>query len=612
MGETEWGLDVGSQLVFHGGHQSKREGKAFADKPPPSYLLNRGYPLSDVIQIVRMAVRSSTAAHQQQQQQQQQAAVIEAIEMQIHFRPGSNEGAKKLTRRLVRRIMNRSITPDGVRRLIRRGADPTVTIELSVPGHVRRVARVCLLALAIDDFSSPTALESALQLFVWPPFGPPPGRLVLPLWPSRQIQAGIINALVDEGADVDGLADGSKRPVEVAVRSGNATGVEALVGTHGAKVDGMGLLHVPLLVATEQYEDTLIDIFGYLLDQDPDLATESNVHSIGVVISTDVVYSAAKAGRVYSRGFIEAYLDLVTANGATLTHVEHPRRTALYSACFFSAHHVVEYLCDNLTPADINASHPPSVPQTPLDCAAFKLAQLTDPHGALWVYEDRDKAIEGMKGAVRTLLRSGAMIGVMPTAERRLVLDQYVKVLNALPTAVMGAINAALAPQRSLAAVITPWLAVGPNEAPIFGWRIASYLFDMDAAKAGISEAIGVRGSDLARRVCAAAQHFVESALYKASISNREVMGHKESVEGEMVRVPLQCFAVRAGSSVRRLGVREVVHKARLDEVAAHGLQGVVKGFNTHLGNTDCVFQWGQLEWADHASDASWRPLGIN
>ncbi|CEL99703.1 unnamed protein product [Vitrella brassicaformis CCMP3155] len=543
-----------------------------------------------LLQIIRMAVRSSTAADQQQQQQQQQAAVIEAIKMQIHFRPGSNEEVKKLTRRLVGRIMNRSITPDGVRRLVRRVADPTVTIELS---SVSGVALVCLLALAIDDFSSPTALESALQL--WPSFMPP-GRLVLPLWPSRQIQAGIINALVDEGADVDGLVGGSKRPVEVAVRAGNAMGVRTLVGTHGAEVYGMGLLHVPyeIRVATEQYEDALIDIFGYLLEQDPDLATETDV------TGNDVVHSAAGAGHVYSRGFIEAYLDLVTANGATLTHVGHAGRTALHTACVFSAHHVVEYLCDNLTPADINATDNGIVlpPQTPLVCAAGSVARLADPHRPILVYENRDKAIEGMKGAVRTLLRSGAAIGVMPTAARRVALDQYVKVLNALPTAVMGAINAALTPQRSLAAVITPRLAVGPNEAPIFGWCIASYLFDMDAAKAGISEAIGVRGSDLARRVCAAAQHFVESAVYKAS-SNMEVVRHKESVEGEMVRVPLQCFAMRAGSRVRRLGVREVVHKARLHEVAAHGLQGVVKGFNTHLGNTDCVFQWGQLGWAD-------------
>jgi len=95
--------------------------------------------------------------------------------------------------------------------------------------------------------------------------------------------------------------------------------------------------------------------------------------------------------------------------------------------------------------------------------------------------------------------------------------------------------------------------------------------------------------------VSAAVDHFVEQAATRTA-SNGEVVGAMADVEGEMVRVPLQCFAINGGQHAqRRLAVREVVHRARLDEAAAYSLTGVVKGFNSHLSDTDCRFQWGQL-----------------
>ena len=170
------------------------------------------------------------------------------------------------------------------------------------------------------------------------------------------------------------------------------------------------------------------------------------------------------------------------------------------------------------------------------------------------------------------LLQAGADISLMPTAterdrrRRQLVQPEYAKVK--LPDDVMDAINAALAPQRSFAALLGPRLAVGPQEAPIFAWHIASYLFDMEAATQTITEAIPFRHSAMARRVSTAVEHFIRLAVYEAS-NNREVVGGMANVGGEMVRVPLQCFAVNAGQQGgqhRLLGVREVVHKARLDE----------------------------------------------
>ncbi|CEM26983.1 unnamed protein product [Vitrella brassicaformis CCMP3155] len=222
---------------------------------------------------------------------------------------------------------------------------------------------------------------------------------------------------------------------------------------------------------------------------------------------------------------------------------------------------------------------------------------------------------------MRVLLQAGADIALMPTAtehdrrRRQLVLPEYATVLNNLPDDVMAAVNAALAPQRSLAALLGPRLAVGPQEAPIFAWRLASYLFDMAAATQTITEAIGLPHSAMARRVRAAVEHFVRSAVYEAS-SNRGVVGGMADVGGEMVRVPLQCFAINAaqqGGQHRLLGVREVVHRARLDEAAQHGVAGLVKGFNEHLGDDDCHFQWQQLGCVERGRDgrATFRQLQL-
>jgi len=215
-------------------------------------------------------------------------------------------------------------------------------------------------------------------------------------------------------------------------------------------------------------------------------------------------------------------------------------------------------------------------------------------------------------------------------------------VLNELPTAAMSAVNAALRPQRSLAAFLMKSLPTllahlqclsgasvaipppipashgyGPLEGEAIGWKIAAMCFDWDAAVTTISGSIGLRNSALARRITAAAEHFVKSAVFEAS-SNREVVGGTRYQQQGDKRVkvtvpPLQCFAVRGsgGQVVHKMtGVREVVHRARLDEADGHGVEGVVKSFNEHLGDQDCQFAWPQLGRIDRQIGL-FVPLGI-
>ena len=274
---------------------------------------------------------------------------------------------------------------------------------------------------------------------------------------------------------------------------------------------------------------------------------------------------------------------------------------------------------------DINRGLPNEPTRTPLTLAARQLdddtQQLQDDNTGQAKKDRLTIQIPRIKTTIRVLLQAGADIAIMPTAterhrrRRQLVLPEYATVLNDLPDDVMGAVNAALAPQRSLAALLGPRLAVGPQEAPIFAWRIASYLFDMEAATQTITDAVGFRHTAMALRVRAAVEHFVRSAVCEAS-SNREVVGGMADVSGEMVRVPLQCFAIRGqqqGGQHRLLGVREVVHRVRLDEAAQHGVAGLIKGFNEHLGSDDCEFQWQQLGCVETGRDgiATFRQLQL-
>ncbi|CEM13960.1 unnamed protein product [Vitrella brassicaformis CCMP3155] len=555
---------------------------------------------------------SSSAGQQPQQphpQPQQQEVKIEKVE--ALFPPNTSNA----TKRLVQGIMRRTITPDGIRQLVRKGADPRVCIDLITSrsdAAYRR--RVCLLTLAIDDWSTPTALECAA---VWLAIG---GRLVLPLWPSRETQTGVLSALIQEGVGLNEpptspapaariSTDWLKpKPIRVAVRAANLTALKTLVA-NGAALQGRQVALLPGGVrVTEQYEAALMAIYKHLVKLNPCLATEAAADG-----DWSVILRAASVGRVYSRAFIHGYLQLMMDNGASLTAPQQqPMFQPLQRAAVTSPYHVIEWLCQHLSPAHINtatAHWPFGAHQTPLGIAAIKVA--------VWQRQARSEQ--------RDETESREAHGV--------VLAEYLTVLNdELPQAVMDGVNGALCPQRDAANMLT-WLLPLARPAPPttptdtstaaaahapaapspfaltdataqVAWKIGAFLHEPEAV-----DTITLGQPVVAHRIKRAMQHFVKCAATKTA-GNEEVIGGMANVGGRVVRVPLQCFAVREGPRVRRVGLREVVHRARLVEAARYGLTGVVKGFNTHLGNDDCQFGWGQLGWVNDIG--LFKPLGIN
>ncbi|CEL93386.1 unnamed protein product [Vitrella brassicaformis CCMP3155] len=500
------------------------------------------------------------------------------------------EGTSDATRELSRWIIGRRITDARqVTDLIEQDADPDVITGLVGRGSSGAVYGYSLLAIAIDNKSGYTirTVKAEDSHAVIRP-------VALPQWSSDELQAAILTALLDGGADPNAAAGDLERigtPLQVAIAYGNQTAFEPLM----ARQD------IDLRVLMSMYER--------LARRDPTLATER-------VNGGNLVHRAAFDSKgLYPQSFIDSYLDLITANGADMTAEDDLiGEWPLDFAAVSGSPQVADFLCRKLPADQIDRRNYHG--DTPIVMAARQLdwytQRLQDPGTPEQTKERHRAEIPNYKLTIHSLLRAGADINLIPTATedrrrgRQLVLTEYATVLNQLPTAVMAAVNAALAPHRSLAALLTPRLAVGPQEAPIFGWRIASYLFDMDAAQQAITEeASGVRHTDMARRVCAAAEHFIRSAVYQAS-SNREVVGGTADVGGQVVRVPqLQCFVLEGVDSRPReavhtrgrVGLREVVHRARLDEAAKWGLAdgAVAKGFNTHLGDADCKFTWQQL-----------------
>ncbi|CEM24666.1 unnamed protein product [Vitrella brassicaformis CCMP3155] len=557
-------------------------------------------------------------------------------------------GTNEATKRMAAGIVGRTLTgPHQLTALIRQqGANPRAVAGLRRKGsrcgfRTRCGLRVySMLALAIDNTSGNTVLSIRANADL--------DAVALPQWTSDELQEAILTALIDGGADVNGgqarhAADGAEeRPLQVAIVSGNEAAFKLLMAQDNIDLDGLWVMALPMPLLDSghppppDYQTRLLSFYSTLIERSPSLATEQP-HSENVLHM-----AAMRALGYYSQSFINIYLDIVVRHGADMTAVGGINgKTPLQTAAYLGAPYVTEYLCRRLPVDQINE---PTL--TPLAEAASTAYETISPYTP-----PEDFRMRNRKLTIRSLLRAGADIdsigldnNMPPSAirayhnaiqaslrQRQLVLAEYATVLNELPGAVISAVNNALAPHRSLAALLTPRLAVGPHEAPIFGWRIASYLFDMAAAREAISEAIGVRHSVLARRVRAAVEHFVRSAVLRAS-SNREVVGRKENVGSVVVRVPLQCFAVADGADSRpphvvhtagRLGLREVVHKARLESLGnsapRHALRmwgladAVVKGFNEHLGDEDCHFVWRQLGWrVEGSSGGEFVSLGID
>ncbi|CEM23746.1 unnamed protein product [Vitrella brassicaformis CCMP3155] len=566
---------------------------------------------------------------------------------------GHVNGTSGATRRLAEGIAHRTFThPQQVTQLIQDGADPDSIPRLRVCGSDARGRPYRLLSLAVDNLSDGTLSTHKADS------SGPPRPVRFPHWSSRELEADIINALIDGGAAINTplIFDEWSLPIKVAVWCGNESAVRVLLA-RGAAVRRHGMLAVMELpwslyftgrIVSPAYEERLLSIYRRLIRYDATLATEQYLNG-------NLIHGAARSeGGSYSQAFIDSYLELLVNNGASLTAVSGNYFTPLHEAASQGSPCVTDYLGRHLPAADINRGPTVNPNETPLVVAACNLYGLIQASQDVTEPQDaRDRAIRRMppgEATIRILLRSGADIGRMSTATeqdrrcRQLVLPQCTTVLNDIHTGAMAAVNAALAPQRSLAAFLmrslptliphllqppgTPLVSpsptalpapngYGPHEAEAIGWRIAAMCFDQDAANEAIAANIVIRHSDMARRVCAAVDHFIKSALYASS--NREVVGGTANVGGVTVRVPLQCFAIRADSRPHqvvhtrgRVGVREVVQRARLAEAARHGIEegAINKSFNDHLGNDDCQFGgWQQLGRIDERGQ--WVTLGI-
>ncbi|CEL93397.1 unnamed protein product [Vitrella brassicaformis CCMP3155] len=536
-----------------------------------------------------------------------------AEELEARFPYGTSDVTKSLGLGVIGRTIP---SAQHVTDLIEQGANPNIKPRLRKKGSKHRGFPYPLLAIVIDNKSDYTVLTiEAGDDDACRPVAPP-------RWSSAGLQAEIFTALLDGGADPNAEADETgQTSLRVTIRCGNQEAFDVLTARHDIDLRPPGsrtVMALPLTLCQPppEYLQLLLSMYEQLIARDHTLATEERYGY------TPVRHAAFNSNAHYPQSFIDAYLDLIAANGADMTAADGIGWTPLHRAAAYGSPKVADYLCRKL-PADQIDRRTLTTSFTPLSVAAYELycrtQQLQHPNTPEATTE-RHRAQSGkFKLIIRSLLRAGAditsitTITTIPTAierdrrRRQLVLAEYTTVLNEVPTAVMAAVTAALAPHRSLAALLTPRLAVGPQEAPIFGWRIASYLFDMDAAQEAIGEAIGVRHTDMARRVCATAEHFVKSAVYQAS-SNREAVGGTAEVGGQVVRVPqLQCFVV-GGVGGRKMELREVVQRAILDEAAKWGLVGDIdNGFTKDVA----AVVWGAVGWVEKGRDGrvSFRSL---
>ncbi|CEL94451.1 unnamed protein product [Vitrella brassicaformis CCMP3155] len=557
---------------------------------------------------------------------------LDDVEIIRDFVPGRS--VSRVDRQLLEGCVRRTFTEAEVTRLIRQGADPGAIGSLRVRGisGINPNWRYSCLCFVIDR---PTN-----RPFLYANSGVDQGvPVLLPQWSSRELQRDIINALVDGGADVNAAGGGRERPIRVAIEAGNLTAVDTLLARQ-ADVRGLRVMRLPYIPdyappATREYEDALMSVYRRLIQRDSTLAAERS-------FGDSLVHEAARSYAAFSQQFIDQYLNLITSHGADMTATDNFGSTPLHvAAAYRGSPCVADWLCRQLTADDVSRGLLNQPNRTPIAVAAEELDQ--EQQQLQQLEEGRSRRIRNYKTTIRVLLRGGAApsIARVPTAteedrrRRQLVLAEYATVLSELSEAVMSAINGALAPQRDhsmLLARLLPLaphhdgahphpspsnMAFGPHEAEAIGWKIGAFLHEPPAAVAAIDQYL-IGESVLRRRVRAAVAHFVKSAATQTS-SNREVVGgtrHQQQGD-KRVKVtvpPLQCFAVRgSGGQVVLTGVREVVHRARLDEAVSHGIppEGVVKGFNEHLGDQDCQFTWQQLGRIDKGTEV-FVSLGID
>mmetsp|Transcript_19562 Transcript_19562/g.56086 ORF Transcript_19562/g.56086 Transcript_19562/m.56086 type:complete len:512 (+) Transcript_19562:236-1771(+) len=489
------------------------------------------------------------------------------------FSPTPTDAEKRLVHRIMhRRLPNASSV---VTRLVRRGARPAslrMRIERrDAPLHYN--LDLSLVGLAIDDVTG-----SYVSAYM------DGDDLKLPCWSSREEQREVLETLIRHGCQP------GREDLKTAISMANAVAVEVLLA-HGVAVGSWAL--VPPRVnetPADEYCRKLLQIYQSLVERDASIiAVPQPVHQVHVARL-----------RLYPETFTEGYLDLVLDKGASVAQLPGNEGATLLSlAAMLGCRFVVAYLSKHLPIAQIDAVADNG---TALAIAGMQIRK----------YAGADRQADYCHVA-RSLLRAGASIEQLLTPlnedereQRRLVVDEYEKALNELPDQLTSALNDALRPHRCLAEFVAFVLttqaphshpAIPDQEASLLAWRIAAFCIDLEAAHAAATR---VLRSDfpLGRRINTAMAHFVTCAATKTA-SNKEVVGGVMEVRGQTVSIPpLQCFAVSEGGSKREIGLREVVHKARMDEASKYGITGITKGFNEHLAG-DCVFEWPQLGYCD-------------
>ncbi|CEL98010.1 unnamed protein product [Vitrella brassicaformis CCMP3155] len=546
--------------------------------------------------------------------------VLNDCSVGISFPADTND----VSERLVCRILRRNITGRGVSRLIDKGADARLTVRvmgMRVPTLRCRdhgtSPQLGLLQLAIDD---PTGACPGLN-WEHTRFTSEAGTpIVLPQWPTSERQREVLEALIVGGAPI------GKKSITTAFQKANHPALDTFLShtCGGDLIDGQALFFVvnrpcPPKDVYEQYFDALLPCIRRLLEHDSSLATEE-LHYRFLPIHSVADHAS------FTRNFTIGFCELLYEFGSPINSKEasfHDMRP-FDQAKGADEPWLLEFLCKRL-PASV-------LVRTDPELMRFFIG------GATKELEKRYKrGAEAAKEKIRLLLRVGVPLPAAPIAttrksdpalkaanrERQEIKREYVCVLNEIPHDVMDTVNAALRPQRELAALLTDLLPLaphndgphndpvpsllhfGPQEEAAIAWRIAALCFDTDTAHQTVSDIRLRPHSKFGHRVHEAMDHFVASAVFHAS-GNTEVVGGRHEEEGQVVHAPpLQCFAIRGqeGGQHRVLGLREVVHGARLDEATEHGLRGVVKGFNEHLGDADCELEWDGLGFIDDAGE---------
>mmetsp|Transcript_19301 Transcript_19301/g.55360 ORF Transcript_19301/g.55360 Transcript_19301/m.55360 type:complete len:359 (-) Transcript_19301:297-1373(-) len=229
------------------------------------------------------------------------------------------------------------------------------------------------------------------------------------LWPSREVQRAVLEALIEVGADVNGgrtrRMDVIGLPLRVAGWCANLTAVEVLL-KRGAAVRGLGLGDLPpssVLPSSPspQYYSSLLDVYRRLFQHDPTLATEQ-LEKSG---ATPMHVAGGEALSLPSE-FMHSYLDLLAQHGASLTARHAEGYTPLDFAVRLAAPSVVEWLCGRLGAEEINKRNGQGF--LPLELAGVQRSERSG------TKPSADK-MDRLKQVVRVLLQHGASPDRMST-----------------------------------------------------------------------------------------------------------------------------------------------------------------------------------------------------